>query len=113
MGFFDEFQDTASGAWVAKDEKQELMDNGVAFPITAVDVEDSPQYGERYVTKVTLPNEEGEDEERLISFPKGSVESRDRMLDAMAKYLEGEGVDAPVVTLEKVGRSIIIRAAAQ
>jgi hypothetical protein len=112
MGFFDEFQDTASGAWVGKDEKQELMENGVAFPITEVTVEDSPQYGERYVTKVILPNEDGVDEERLISFPKGSVESRDRMLDAMAKYLEADGAEKPVVTLEKVGRSIIIRAAA-
>lgn len=110
MGFFDEFQDTASGDWVKKDEKAQLMEDGTPFPITAVTIEDSPQFGERYVAKIVLEGDDGP-ADRLISFPKGSVESRDRLLDALTKWLEDPANEVPVVKLEKVGRSIIIRAA--
>lgn len=117
MGFFDEFTDTSGGAFVGKDDKAVLMEQGIAFPITALSVQDSPQYGERYVATVVIPagvfDGEGDDEERdrLISFPKGTVESRDRMLDAMIGWLEDPSNEPPVVKLEKVGRSILVRKA--
>lgn len=107
MGFFDTYEDTSSGNWIAKDEKQELIENGTPLTVSAVGVEDSPQYGERYVLTVTI----GDDtEERRLSFPRGSVESRDRMLDAMEKWLDDDGSEQPVVVIEKVGRSNIVRA---
>lgn len=117
MGFFDEFKDTSGGAYVGKDDKQVLMEQGISFPIIALKVEDSPTYGERYIATVVIPggvfDGEGDDveRERLISFPKGTVESRDRMLTAMLAWLDDPTNEPPVVKLEKVGRSILVRSA--
>lgn len=110
MGFFDEFQDTGAGNWVKKPEKDELIASGQTFPVQRVDEVDSPQYGERFVVTTTLPTgENGEDEERKISFPKGSgVESRDRMLEAIAKWLDDPANEPPQVKLYKVKQSILI-----
>ena len=106
MGFFDTYQDTApEGSWVGKDEKDTLIAN--ATPMTVVKVERGEgQFGERFVATVTIDGEE-----RLISFPFGTVESRDRMLNALEKYLEDADAEPPVVKLEKAGRAIIISAA--
>lgn len=110
MSFFDEYKEIG-GNWVSADEKQVLMDNGIPFEIQDVVEDDHNQYGPRFVAHVLLPNPEtGENEERVIGFPKGTVESRDRMLSQMQEYLERDGDKEPVmVKLEKVGRSIIIR----
>ena len=110
--FFDTFQDTSSSGYLNKDDKQVLIDNGISFPITSVKVEDHPEYGERYVCGVTVPSleNEGETEDRLLSFPIGTVESRDRMLEAMSKWLDDPTAEPPVVKLDKVGRSLILRA---
>lgn len=105
-GFFDTFTDTSAGNWVKADEKAELMERGATFVIDGVTRDEHSQFGERYVAKVTLDGEE-----RAMSFPVGTVESRDRMLDALEKWLEDESNERPVCKLEKVGRSIIIRAA--
>lgn len=111
-GFFDTFQDTSSSGYLKADDKAFLMDNGIAFPITAVSVADHPEYGERYLCAVVVPTKEGgEPEARTLAFPVGSVESRDRMLDAMAKWLDDPTAEPPVVKLEKVGRSLILRPA--
>lgn len=114
MGFWDDNEDllASGGAYVGKDEKQDLMENGVVFPITGIIVEDSPKFGERYVATVVLPDEDGSKSDRLISFPKGTVESRDRTLDRMRKWLEDPTNEPPLVKLEKVGRSILVRPAA-
>jgi len=112
-GFFDEYQDIG-GNFVDAAEKQYLMDNGVPFAITAV-VSDRAFDQDRFVAKVELPEEVGEDAdwtqlvERNISFPKSGVESRDRMLEQMQEYLNREGSEPVTVKLEKVKRSIIIR----
>jgi hypothetical protein len=120
LGFFDEFQDTSGGNYVGKDEKAALMEAGASFPIVALKLDDHPQHGERFVATVLLPEKddegeyvEGTQEERLITFPYGTVESRDRMLTAMVAWLEDPANEPPVVKLEKVGRSIIVRPAEQ
>lgn len=114
MGFFDEYKDSgAGGTWIGKDEKAELIANGVPLVVTAISQEDHSDYGERYIADVTLPDEyASEDGEtaRQVSFPKGTVESRDRMLDAMEKWLDDPTHESPTVKLEKVGRSIIVSA---
>lgn len=107
MGFFDTYTDTSGSGYVNAAEKKVLMDEGVTFPISQVFVEDHPEFGERYVASVTVPGEDGL-EDRRISFPKGTVDSRDRMLDAMEKWLEDPDNELPIVKLTKVGRSIII-----
>lgn len=109
MSFFDDYKDIGGGEYVGADEKAVIIDEGI--PLTVVDVvyQEESQYGERYVCRVLLPDPDtGDEEERLMSFGCGSVESRDRMLKAMAEYLETDGAEPPTVKLEKVGRAVII-----
>lgn len=109
MSFFDDYKDIGGGEYVGADEKAVIIDEGI--PLTVVDVvyQEESQYGERYVIRVLLPDPDtGDEEERLMSFGCNSVESRDRMLKAMAEYLETEGATPPVVKLERVGRAVII-----
>lgn len=109
-GFFDEYHDEGGGAYVGEDEKAELIDNGTTFPITALTVEDSPfGDGERYQATVTLTDEDGDEVEKFITFPIGTVPSRDRMLEKMTEWLDDPANDVPIVSLARVGRSIIIR----
>lgn len=112
MSFFDTFQDTSTSGFLKADDKQFLMDNGIEFPISQVTKYDHPEYGEQFQCTVTVPTKEGgEAETRTLAFPIGTVESRDRMLEAMAKWLDDPTNEPPVVKLEKVGRSLILRAA--
>lgn len=108
MGFFDEFEE-GSGAWIKADEKNELMDNGAVLTIKSVSREDTERFGERYRLEVIVDGAPAD--VRLLGFGAGSVESRDRMLDAMAKYLEDPAAELPIVVLEKDGRSQLLRAA--
>lgn len=111
MGFFDEYKEIG-GNYVKADEKQVLIDNGIPFQVTAVVADDENKYGPRYVATVLLPDpENGDEAERAISFPKGTVDSRDRMLNQMMNYLEREDAEPVLVKLDKVGRSILVRSA--
>ncbi len=112
MGFFDEYKEIG-GNFVGAEEKQVLIDNGIPFEVLAVIMDEANKYGPRFVTKVMLPDPAtGDEQERAISFPTGTVESRDRMLTQLAEYLDRPDADPVMVKLEKVGRSIIVRAAA-
>jgi len=106
MGFFDEYQDTSAGNWVKAEGKADLMESGTPFTVRSCSLEDTERFGERYRLEVTLVD----GEEALMGFGAGSVDSRDRMLDAMAKYLEDDKAAKPIVVLEKNGRSQILRA---
>lgn len=110
MGFFDEYKDSSSSTFVKADEKAQLIEDGTPFPIIAIAKEDHSEFGERFNATVLLPGDEG-DVEKTISFPTGSVESRDRMLEAMEKFLDDPTNTPPVVVLYKKGRSILLRAA--
>jgi hypothetical protein len=114
MGFdFDKY-DTGGGAYIGAAEKKAIAEAGIPFVITAVREEQENRFDQpRYVVSVTVPNpESGDDEERLLSFPIGSgVDSRDRMLDGLKAYLEGDAAEEVKAKLEKVGRSYIIRQA--
>lgn len=109
MSFFDEYKDIGGGEYVSSDEKQVLIDNGIPFQMTDVVYQEESKFGERFVTRVMLPDtESGEPEERLMSFGAGTVESRDRMLRALAEWLDEADNEPPFVKLEKVGRAVII-----
>lgn len=110
MGFWDEY-DEPTGSWVKAEEKAVIIENGIPFQITSVS-EGDYQGEPRYVVGAMVPNpESGEPEERLFGFPRGTVESRDRMLSQMAGYLAREDAAPVEVKLEKKGRSILIRQA--
>lgn len=109
MSFFDEYKDIGGGEYVSADEKQVLIDNGIPFQMTDVVYQEESKFGERFVARVLLPDPDtGEEEERLISFGVGTVESRDRLLRALAEWLDAADNAPPFVKLEKVGRAVII-----
>lgn len=110
MGFFDEYEEIG-GNFVKGAEKETLAANGIPFQVQAVLDDDESQYGARYVLKALVPDpENGEETERSMAFAKASVDSRDRMLNAMQKFLE-DGGDPVTVKLEKAGRSWLLRQA--
>jgi hypothetical protein len=123
VGFFDENPElagTGGGNYVGEEQKNALKDGGVPFAITKVvreaDPFNKPQPGqpqpERHVLTVLIPDEEtGEETEMSMAFNIGKVESRNRMLDGMATWLENPANEPPVVKLEKVGRSWVLRPA--
>lgn len=107
-GFFDEFKDVGGGEYVDADEKAVLVDHGIPVTITQVVYQEESKFGERYVLKVQYEDDEGP-QDKLMSFGKGTVESRDRMLHAMEQWLDDPMNDPPVVVIEKVGRPFILR----
>lgn len=113
MGFFDEYKEVG-GNYIGAAEKAILMEGGVPFPILSVAMDEGSKYGPRYAALAIIP--EGVPDvtpgERTITFPTGTVESRDRMLAQMMEYLDRPDADDVVVKLEKVGNSILIRKAA-
>lgn len=106
MGFFDEFKDTSGGSWVGAEEKAELIASGTVLSVTDVIYDPTNKYGPRYVVKFSL---DGED--RSIGFGAESVESRDRMLAALAEYLDANEGETTELIMEQVGRSVVLRAA--
>lgn len=113
MSFFDTYVEVSGGSWINSDEKQDMIEKGIPFEITSVQDDDANKYGPRFIAVVEAPNvQTGDVETRNIGFPKGTVESRDRMLLALQKYLaENEGETSGPVKLEKVGNSILVRKA--
>lgn len=109
MGFFDEYKDIGGGKYVGADEKAVLIENGIPIQIIDVVYQEESKYGERFVTRVLLPDPDGgEAEERLMSFSAGTVESRDRMLRALMEWLDEADNEPPYVKLNKVGRAVIV-----
>ncbi len=110
-GFFDSYKEIG-GNFIGAAEKQVLIENGIPMSISSLVHDENNKFGPRFVATVTLPDPAtGEDTERAISFPIGTVDSRDRMLGEMEKYLDGEDADEVRIKLEKVGRSILVRPA--
>lgn len=112
MSFFDTYKDIGGGEYVGADEKNVLIDNGIPVQITDVVYQEESKFGARFVCRVLLPDEEtgAYDDERLMSFTAGTVDSRDRMLRAMADYLDDADAEEVWVKFTKVGRSVIIEA---
>lgn len=109
MSFFDEYKDIGGGQYVTSDEKDVLIEHGIPFQMTDVVYQEESKFGERFVTRVMLPDPDtGKAEERLMSFGAGTVESRDRMLRALTAWLDEADNVPPFVKLERVGRSVLI-----
>lgn len=109
MGFFDQYEDEGGDrTYVSSAEKATLVENGTPFTINTVEFQKGQGYkgGDRYLLGITL-----EDEDRKLSFGTGTVDSRDRMLGAMAEFLATDGATAPVVVIEKAGAAEVLRPA--
>lgn len=107
--FFDTYVDDSpvDSIYVTGEEKDALLASGDSFTIKAISLDPGDKYGERFLLVV-----EGIGEgERKLGFQTGTVDSRDRMLAAMAEFLAanpGTMVDAK---LTSAGRATLITAA--
>lgn len=108
MGFFDNYQDTGGLDWIKSDEKAVLIADAVPLTVVTVGFTEASQFGPQYFVVVDL-----EGESRALSFSAGTVQSRDAMLDAMRNYLDNDGAEPITIVLEKVGRSVVIKNAAE
>jgi hypothetical protein len=107
MGFFDTYDDSYSGAFIKGNEKAELIDDRTTLKIVGVRLVPNGAYNkedDQYVLSVEL-----DDEPRSLGFTRGTVESRDRMLDAMIEHFKQEDAEPVYVFLEKVKQSVLIR----
>lgn len=101
--FFETFEDGSGLSFVGQEEKETLIEDQTTLAVLRVS-KSNTKYGERFITVVELDGEE-----RALSFSTGSVESRDRLLDSLMEYLNEDDAETPLVFLERVGRSILIR----
>jgi hypothetical protein len=103
-GFFDTYEDEGfdGSAFLTKAEKEVLIEEGVAFPVTSVHAAES-KFGPRWIVGVEI-----EGEPRLVGFSRGMVFSRDRLLVALEDYLAEDGAEPPECKITLVGRSQIL-----
>ncbi len=110
MGFFDTYEDTSRSSFVNEDETAELIASATDLPIVSVKSV-TTKYGPSFFVTFLLDGEE-----RTKVFKKadedGGVESRDDLLGQLEEYLKDRSAERPVVYLEKAGRSILVRNAA-
>jgi len=102
--FNDIFQDEGGNNYVGKEEKAVLVKGNVPFPVTRVTRVEAGRFGPKYNVHTVLDGEE-----RVISFGAGSVESRDRMLDALQGYLLSDDAEPTELYMELDKQSVLLR----
>lgn len=103
--FSDVYQDQGGLNFIEEDEKNALAEAKVVFPVLRV-YRSEGQWGPKYNIVTILPDE---DEEKVLSFGAGSVDSRDRQLDRLIDFMEEEEDAEPTeFVLTKVKRSWIL-----
>lgn len=107
QGFFDTYRDEGGGQFLSAEEKELLIDEGVAFPVTSVASSES-EFGPRWVVGIEL-----EGEPRLVGFSRGKVFSRDRLLEALQGYLAEEGAEPPELRIVMNKRSQLLVSASE
>ena len=110
--FWEENPDVGTGgggSFVNEEEKMELVNSGQVYQITGVERRPNPFEAdqEQHVILLQLPDEDGEPEDRQMTFTIGKVESRNRTLDRMAAYFEEDPTPIDAI-LAKVGRSYLV-----
>lgn len=100
--FWEEFQTTNGLEFVGKEEKAQLIADAIVLPVIRVFRAES-QFGPQFIVVTSIDGEE-----RAVGFAAEKVDSRDQMLEAMARYLEREDAVPPNVVLEVHGRSVIL-----
>lgn len=101
---FDEFK--GGGSYLTEDEKKALASSKQVFAIKSVEFQEGQGYEgkDRFLVTIELA-----DEEKLLSFQHGSVESRDEMLAKLSKHVAENGPE--YATLKKAGRAFLFEGA--
>lgn len=108
-GFFDVFQDQSGLDWIKANEKEELIQDKTPLQVVSAGFSAAGQFGPKYFLVFELDGAT-----RAISFGKSTeekpgVESRDNFFEALIEYLATDDNEPPVVYLERVGRSVLIK----
>lgn len=114
MSFWDTHEVSSGSGYLSPEEKQALVESEQPFDIVGVKFEPENKFGPRYVVTLKQPNPAtGDEETRLVGFPKGSgVTSRDDILQAMIDDHFGAGETDPIpAVLAKGGNSFLIKPA--
>jgi hypothetical protein len=107
--YVDDNPGGGGGQYVSGPEKEALLDSGESFTIVGVKFDEKGGFdnADRFLLDIILAGTE-----RKLSFQAGSVDSRDRMLAAMAEYLDANAGATVNARLEASGRATLITAAA-
>lgn len=105
MGFWDNYESDSGLSYIGAEEKAAIIKNGQALTVVRV-FHGTGQWGPKYTAVFDIDGEE-----RALSFTAGSVESRDRLFDALIEYLEGDEEEPVQVKLVKNGRSVLVEQA--
>lgn len=111
MTFWDENPDVGApqGSFVSSDEKAALAASGTPLVASTISLREG-RFGDEYVVAVDVPDDEtGEPEQRVLTFPIGSVQSRDAALKRMEEYLRQEDAEPVSFKIEKAGRAYVLR----
>jgi hypothetical protein len=114
VAFWDSHTVNSGSGYLSPEEKDALVKSEQPFDITGVRFEAENKFGPRYVVTLVLPNPAtGDNETRMVGFPKGSgVTSRDDILQAMIDDHFGAGeTEAIPAVLAKGGNSFLIKPA--
>ncbi len=98
----------AGGNFLNGAEKDALISSGMPFPVKNAVLMPETNFGPQFFLYIDLQDPAtGDEEERILAFGTGTVESRDRQITAMSEYFENGGKPFDC-KLTKIGRSQII-----
>lgn len=112
-GFWDTYKDEGGGKYLTAAEKSALIDAGTVLEITAVRYDEKNQFqgnpAPRYV--VTF-NVDGTERFAGFAISEDGDSSRDRLLGALAEYLDSGDAEKVEVVMERFGNFVALVKAA-
>jgi hypothetical protein len=88
-------------AFLSAEDVQQLIKNSTVVEIIGINFQEGGKFGDAYQVQLNI-----EGDERIKSFTKGSVPSRDQMLDDMTTYFNQNGSDPVKVRFAEWGQAI-------
>ncbi len=112
-GFWDTYKDEGGGKYLTAAEKSTLIDNETVLEITAVRYDEKNQFqgnpAPRYVVTFMV---DGAERFAGFAISEDGDSSRDRLLGALAEYLDEDGAEKVEVVMERVGNFVALVKAA-
>jgi hypothetical protein len=108
-GFWDTYKDEGGGKYLTAAEKSQLIDNETVLEITAVRYDEKNQFqgnpAPRYVVTFIV---DGAERFAGFAISEDGDSSRDRLLGALAEYLDEDGAEKVEVVMERVGNFVAL-----
>jgi len=108
-GFWDTYKDEGGGKYLTAAEKSALIDDATVLEITAVRYDEKNQFqgnpAPRYVVTFVV---DGAERFAGFAISEDGDSSRDRLLGALAEYLDEDGAEKVEVVMERVGNFVAL-----